>query len=57
MWDHLDQWTRYDLAEANQMLDDLGLAVGDDGFRQYSDGGRIEMEHRYLFRLRELVPR
>ena len=43
MWDHLEQWTRYDLAEANQMLDDLGLAVGDDGFRQYADGGRIEL--------------
>ena len=27
MWDHLEQWTRYDLAEANQILDDLGLAV------------------------------
>ena len=43
MWDHLEQWMRYDLAEANQMLDDLGLAVGNDGFREYADGGRIEL--------------
>ena len=43
MWDHLEQWTRYDLAEANRMLDDLGLAIGDDGYRQYADGGRIEL--------------
>ncbi len=43
MWDHLDQWMRYDLDEANQMLDDLGLAVGGDGFREYADGGRIEL--------------
>jgi peptide/nickel transport system substrate-binding protein len=43
MWDHLDQWMRYDLDEANQMLDDLGLAVGGGGFREYADGGRIEL--------------
>ena len=43
MWDHLDQWMRYDLDDANEMLDDLGLAVGGDGFRQYPDGGRIEL--------------
>ncbi len=43
MWDHLEQWTNYDLDRANQILDDLGLAVGDDGFRQYADGGRIEL--------------
>ena len=29
--------------EANRILDEMGLTVGSDGYRHYSDGDRIEL--------------
>lgn len=43
LWDWLAEYQRFDIAKANAMLDELGLRVGGDGFRQYPDGGRMEL--------------
>lgn len=37
------EWMRYDVDEANSILEQLGLTIGSDGFRQYPDGGRVEI--------------
>ena len=36
------QWTEYDPATANKLLDDLGLTKGSDGMRKRSDGKALE---------------
>lgn len=41
--DSRQEWMRYDVEEANQILDELGLTIGEDGYRQYPDGTRIEI--------------
>jgi peptide/nickel transport system substrate-binding protein len=43
LWDWLSDYQTFDLARSNALLDELGLTVGSDGFRQYPDGGRIEL--------------
>ena len=43
MWEFLEDWLRYDPDEANQILDELGLKIGSDGYRHYPDGGRVEI--------------
>ena len=43
LWEWVTEWQRYDIDRANAMLDELGLKVGGDGFRQYPDGGRVEL--------------
>ena len=43
LWEFLEEWQHYDLDEAKRLLDELGLRIGDDGFRHYPDGGRIEI--------------
>lgn len=41
------QWTEYDPARANKLLDDMGLEMGSDGYRNFSDGTdfMIPFEH------------
>jgi len=39
-----DDWTAYDPDTANQMLDDAGYVLGDDGIRLNKDGSPIELE-------------
>jgi peptide/nickel transport system substrate-binding protein len=42
-----DAWLQYDQAKAKSMLDALGLKAGGDGFRQYPDGGQIQISLDY----------
>ena len=49
-WEFLRDWLRYDPDEANAILDELGLAVGDDGYRHYPSGERVEMSMGYFDR-------
>ena len=43
LWDFVLDWMRYDPAEANGILDGMGLKIGNDGFRTHPDGSRIEI--------------
>jgi peptide/nickel transport system substrate-binding protein len=36
-------WAKYDIAEANRLLDEIGLARGDDGLRQLPDGRKLDI--------------
>ncbi len=39
-----DAWANYDVAAANQLLDEIGLTdFDDDGFRLFADGRRLEI--------------
>lgn len=38
-----EKWTEYDTDRANALLDEMGMAMGDDGFRTYSDGSEFEL--------------
>lgn len=42
--EHVTQWARFDLDEANDLLDDMGLTERDDrGFRKLPDGRSLEI--------------
>ena len=43
LWEFLEEWLSYDPEEANAILDDLGLAIGSDGYRHHPDGDRLEI--------------
>src|SRR4051812_29761810 len=36
-------WAKYDIAEANRLLDEIGLARGDDGLRRLPDGQPLDI--------------
>ena len=36
-------WAKYDIAEANRLLDEIGLARGDDGLRHLPDGRPLDI--------------
>src|SRR4051794_5835562 len=36
-------WAKYDIAEANRLLDEIGLARGDDGLRHLPDGQPLDI--------------
>ncbi len=42
-----DAWLEFDQAKAKSMLDELGLKAGSDGFREYPDGGVIQINLDY----------
>ncbi len=39
-----DSWVKFDLAEANRLLDEVGLVRGEDGFRRKTDGSRLDYQ-------------
>src|SRR4029079_5599901 len=36
-------WAEYDIAEANRLLDEIGLVRGDDGLRHLPDGPALDI--------------
>jgi peptide/nickel transport system substrate-binding protein len=42
------KWAEYDAAKANQLLDQIGLAKGPDGFRRRPDGKTLELNVEHI---------
>ena len=42
------KWAEYDPAKANQLLDQIGLTKGSDGFRRRSDGKTLELNVEHI---------
>jgi peptide/nickel transport system substrate-binding protein len=41
--DYRQAWAKYDIAEANRLLDEIGLSWGDDGLRHLPDGRPLDI--------------